>query len=64
MRTDKKMANGNIIVATQSLTGDLFVRRAGKDQKYKLEQVISFDPTKNTISIDRDVAERYGIKIA
>ena len=62
MRTELRLNNGNILV-TWDRIDKLSVRKPGGAEKYNYENLIKVDESTNTIIIDKDIAEAYGINI-
>ena len=62
MRTEKKLANGNILICWDVIE-KLSVRKPGAKEKYNYENFIKVDAQTNTIIIDQEIAEAYGINI-
>ena len=60
MRTEKKLANGNILI-TWDIIDKLSVRKSGSINKDNYENLIKVDASTNTITIDKEIAEAYGI---
>ena len=62
MRTEKKLENGNVLVCWDIIE-KLSVRKSGGAEKDNYETLIKVDPQTNTIIVDKEVAEAYGINI-
>ena len=62
MRTEKKLENGNVLVCWD-IIDKLSVRKPGKKEKDNYENLIKVDAQTNTIIIDKEIAEYYGINI-
>ena len=62
MRAELRLNNGNILV-TWGKIGKLSVRKPGRAEKYNYENLIKVDTSTNTITIDKEIAEAYGINI-
>lgn len=62
MRTELRLNNGNILV-TWDRIDKLSVRKPGSVEKYNYENLIKVDASTNTIIIDKEIAEAYGINI-
>ena len=60
MRTEKKLANGNVLVMFDTID-KLSVRPAGADNKYKYENWLKIDAIHNRVIIDKEIMEAYGM---
>ena len=62
MGTELRLNNGNILV-TWDRIDKLSVRKPGSAEKYNYENLIKVNAFTNTITIDKEIAEAYGINI-
>lgn len=62
MRTEKKLANGNVLVCWDVIH-KLCVRSPGGANKENYETLIKVDTNTNSIVIDKEIAEAYAINI-
>ena len=62
MRTENKLQNGNVLICWDVIE-KLSVRKPGKEEKNNYEDIIRVDAQNNSIIIDKDIAEAYGINI-
>lgn len=63
MRSEKKLANGNVITVFDSNVGNMYIREPGKVNFDNFEELIVLRPESNELVINEAVANKYGIKI-